>query len=175
MDVQELIGEESVKRPECPLFDKWVLWAHLPHDTDWSLPSYKDIMCMNYAEDMVSLYNYLPEILVKNCMLFLMRKNISPTWEDKKNRNGGCFSYKINNKDVYDVWRSLSYILGGETISPDPKFVANVNGITISPKKAFCIIKIWMATCDYQDPSKIRTFEGLSSHGCIFKRHKPEY
>lgn len=91
---------------------------------------------MNYAEDMVSLYNYLPEILVKNCMLFLMRKNISPTWEDKKNRNGGCFSYKINNKDVYDVWRSLSYILGGETISPDPKFVANVNGITISPKKA---------------------------------------
>ena len=20
-----------------PLCDKWVLWAHLPHDTDWSL------------------------------------------------------------------------------------------------------------------------------------------
>ena len=23
------------------LFDKWVLWAHLPHDTDWSIKSYK--------------------------------------------------------------------------------------------------------------------------------------
>jgi len=20
-----------------PLYDKWVLWAHLPHDTDWSM------------------------------------------------------------------------------------------------------------------------------------------
>ena len=27
-----------------PLYDKWVLWAHLPHDTDWSLKSYKKIM-----------------------------------------------------------------------------------------------------------------------------------
>ena len=24
-----------------PLYDKWVLWAHLPHDTDWSIRSYK--------------------------------------------------------------------------------------------------------------------------------------
>ena len=172
---EQVLEEESVKRPECPLFDKWVLWAHLPHDTDWSLDSYKDIMCMKYAEDVVSLYSFLPEILVKNCMLFLMRKNITPTWEDKENRNGGCFSYKINNNDVPEVWRSLSYILTGETISTDPKFVSKVNGITISPKKAFCIIKIWMSSCEYQDPTKIRTFEGLPSHGCLFKRHKPQF
>jgi len=25
------------------LNDKWVLWAHLPHDTDWTLKSYKEI------------------------------------------------------------------------------------------------------------------------------------
>jgi len=23
------------------LSDKWTLWAHLPHDTDWRLESYK--------------------------------------------------------------------------------------------------------------------------------------
>ena len=33
-------GEEKLN----PLFDKWVLWAHLPHDTDWSIKSYKPIM-----------------------------------------------------------------------------------------------------------------------------------
>ena len=172
---EQALEEESVKRPECPLFDKWVLWAHLPHDTDWSLGSYKDITCFEYAEDLVSLYSYLPEILVKNCMLFLMRKGVTPTWEDKENRNGGCFSYKINNKDVPEVWRSLSYILAGETISTDPKFISKVNGITISPKKAFCIIKIWMSGCEYQDPSKIRVFSGLPTHGCLFKRHKPQF
>jgi len=174
-----MVGEQAIekatKRSECPLFDKWVLWAHLPHDTDWSLGSYKDIMCLEFAEEVVGLYSRLPKVLIKNCMLFLMRKGVTPTWEDKKNRNGGCFSYKISNKDVPAVWRSLSYILTGETISTDPKFILKVNGITISPKKAFCIIKIWMSSCEYQDPTKIRIFEGLPSHGCLFKRHKPQF
>ena len=173
--VGEQVTEKSEKRPECPLFDKWVLWAHLPHDTDWSLASYKDIMCVKFVEEMVSLYSYLPEILIKNCMLFLMRDGITPTWEDKENRNGGCFSYKISNKDVPNVWRSLSYILTGETISTDPKFILKVNGITISPKKAFCIIKIWMFDCQYQDPHKIQNLAGLTAQGCLFKKHKPEY
>ena len=26
-----------------PLYDNWVLFAHLPHDTNWSLNSYKTI------------------------------------------------------------------------------------------------------------------------------------
>ena len=31
---------EESKVQENLLYDKWVLWAHLPHDTDWSLRSY---------------------------------------------------------------------------------------------------------------------------------------
>jgi len=174
MDAQSN-AEGITKRSSYPLFDKWVLWAHLPHDTDWSLKSYKDIMEIEYVEDILRLYNSIPEVLVKNCMLFFMRKGISPTWEDKKNREGGCFSYKINNKNVYSVWKYLSYMLAGETLSVDPKFVSKVTGITISPKKAFCIIKIWMSNCEYQNPSKIRFIDGLAPHGCIFKRHKPEF
>ena len=81
------------------LSDKWVLWAHLPHDTDWSLNSYRNIMEISSVEEMISLYKILPEKMVKNCMLFLMREGISPTWEDPKNRHGGCFSYKISNKN----------------------------------------------------------------------------
>ena len=99
-----MVGEQAIekatKRSECPLFDKWVLWAHLPHDTDWSLKSYKNIMEVGCVEDIIRLYNSIPEVLVKNCMLFLMRKGISPTWEDKQNRAGGCFSYKIN-KNIF--------------------------------------------------------------------------
>ena len=173
--VGEQVVEKSEKRSVSPLFDKWVLWAHLPHDTDWSLGSYKNIMCIKFVEEMVSLYSCLPEALVKNCMLFLMRKGITPMWEDKENMNGGCFSYKVNNNNVPEVWRSLSYILTGETISVDPKFISKVTGITISPKKLFCIVKIWMSSCEYQDPTKIRSCTGLSSQGCIFKRHKLQF
>ena len=56
------------------LSDKWVLWAHLPHVTDWSNKSYIPIqeICV---EEIVSLYNIIPEAMVK-MMLFLMRKDI---------------------------------------------------------------------------------------------------
>ena len=173
--VGEQVTEKSEKRPECPLFDKWVLWAHLPHDTDWSLGSYKDIMRLEYAEDVVSLYSYLPEVLIKNCMLFLMRDGVTPTWEDKENRNGGCFSYKIPNKNVFKVWKMASFSLVGETLSIDEIMSPHINGITISPKKSFCIIKIWVDSCEYQNTDQINSKNGLVPHGCIFKKHKPEY
>ena len=158
------------------LSDKWTLWAHLPHDTDWSINSYKVIYNIETVEGAIAIIETLPEILVKNCMLFIMRQGIKPIWEDPRNRNGGCFSYKISNKNVFDVWRKLTYVLVGETISQQNSFVSNVTGITISPKKNFCIIKIWMSNCVNQNPSIITNeIKDLSSQGCLFKKHVPEY
>ena len=157
------------------LSDKWVLWAHLPHVTDWSNKSYIVIQEISKIEEIVSLYNIIPEPMVKNCMLFLMRKNIFPSWEDPQNRKGGCFSFKVNNKRVSDIWKKLRYALLGETLSKKSSLMDKITGITISPKKAFCIIKIWTSDLSFQNPNDIGNIDGLSTHGCIFKRHKPEY
>ena len=159
-----------------PLSDKWCLWAHLPHDIDWSLNSYKAIYTMGTVEETIAITESMPDILVKNCMLFIMRKGVKPTWEDPVNRNGGCFSYKVSNKCVYDVWKELTYVLVGGSISKSSSFVSCVTGITISPKKNFCIIKIWMTNCVNQNPEIITSeIKGLISQGCLFKKHAPEY
>tara|TARA_Y100000996_G_scaffold346769_1_gene284978 strand:- start:4114 stop:4638 length:525 start_codon:yes stop_codon:yes gene_type:complete len=157
------------------LYDKWVLWAHLPHDTDWTMESYIRIMTISSCEDAVELYKSIPEKLTTNCMLFLMREGITPTWEDGRNRNGGCFSYKIPNKSVSELWAKLSFSVMGETISRDPAFLRKTTGVTISPKRAFCIIKVWMEDMDFQNPRLIEDAIGLPSHGCLFKKHKPNY
>lgn len=157
------------------LSDAWILWAHLPHDTDWNLKSYMKIYEFNTVEQAITITETLPPVLVTNCMLFLMRKGINPIWEDERNRSGGCFSYKIPNKDVPDAWKQLSYSLVGETMSDDKKLLPYINGITISPKKNFCIIKVWLANCSFQDAAVIREVHGITSHGCLFKRHVPEY
>jgi len=158
------------------LADKWTMWAHLPHDTDWSITSYKKIYTIDTVEGAIAIAETIPEVLVKNCMLFLMREGIKPIWEDPKNRQGGCFSYKIINKNVFEVWKDLSYVLMGDSISNQPSFVANVSGITISPKKNFCIIKIWMTSCANQNPGIVTMdVKGLASQGCLFKKHLPEY
>jgi hypothetical protein len=158
------------------LSDKWTLWAHLPHNTDWSMQSYIPISTFQTVEETVAVTETLPAILVENCMLFMMRKGIKPAWEDPKNRNGGCFSYKVSNKNVYKVWKELTYVVVGGTISKQMGFVNCVTGITISPKKNFCIIKIWMTDCNNQNPAIVTTdVKGLMPQGCLFKKHTPEY
>ena len=83
------------------LSDKWVLWAHLPHDTDWTLKSYINIVEFETVEEVIAVINTIPQTMIKNCMLFVMKEGINPTWEDKRNCKGGCFSFKIMNKQCY--------------------------------------------------------------------------
>ena len=170
---------DSLKKMETsehhPLYGKWVLWAHLPHDTDWTIRSYKRIMGINMVEEMIKLNQALPEKLIKNCMLFLMRDGINPMWEDPKNKDGGCFSFKVTNKDVAKVWEQLSYVIVGETISKNEDMLNIVNGITISPKKSFCIIKVWLSDCTIQNPKNIIEISNLDVHGCLFKKHRSNH
>ena len=137
----DLVKEETTHVLE----DTWVLYAHLPHDTDWTLKSYKEILKINTVEQIIAICERLPEKMIQNCMLFLMRDGIKPMWEDEKNREGGCFSYKVNNNSVGDIWRKMSCQLVGESLINE-KMRYKINGITISPKKHFCIIKIWCTT-----------------------------
>jgi hypothetical protein len=154
----------------------WTLWAHLPHNTDWSITSYIPISTFTTVEETIAVTETLPSVLVENCMLFMMKEGIKPTWEDPKNRNGGCFSYKVTNKNVYKVWKELTYVVVGASISNNMNFVNCVTGITISPKKNFCIIKIWMTDCNNQNPGIVTNdVKGISPQGCIFKKHTPEY
>jgi hypothetical protein len=157
------------------LSDKWTLWAHLPHNTDWTLKSYIPIYTFTTIEETIAITESLPSTLVENCMLFIMRHGINPIWEDPKNRDGGCFSYKVLNKNVAKAWSELTYRIVGGSISSGTPFINSVTGITISPKKNFCIIKIWMTNCNHQNPSVVAPVKGLQSQGCLFKKHTPEY
>tara|TARA_B110000908_G_C10190204_1_gene420102 strand:+ start:854 stop:1360 length:507 start_codon:yes stop_codon:yes gene_type:complete len=157
------------------LSDKWVLFAHLPHDTNWSLKSYKKLQTFKIVEDILNVYNVLPEALVKNCMLFLMKEGIGPNWEDKHNKNGGCFSFKIETEKIPRIWKEISFLLMGSTLSEEEDLLHHINGITISPKKSFHILKIWLKDCSYQNPNSIVDIEGINKKGCLFRRHNVKY
>ena len=83
--------------------------------------------------------------------------------------------FKVSNKLVYDVWKQLFYSLCGETLCKDVSHSKKVNGITISPKKNFCIIKVWLKDCSIQDPNILINIPNLSKQGCLFKKHAPEF
>ena len=158
------------------LHGTWKLYYHLPQNNNWNIESYIVILGdIDDAEKVVYLTRKVNENIVKNCMLFLMRDDISPTWEDPKNRTGGCFSFKVVNKYVGEVWRNLFFMVCGETLMKKRENSHHVNGLTVSPKKNFCIVKVWLDTIQFQDPNVMSDIPNLSKQGCIFKQHSPEF
>lgn len=164
---------------DCPvtnLSSKWSLFYHLPQNKNWDLVSYVNMFnSIDTLEKLIAVNEYIPENIVKYCMLFVMLKGVSPMWEDIKNRNGGCFSYKVVNKYVIEVWKELMYLLCTSKLTVNPISMSKITGITISPKRNFCIIKIWLTDCSIQEPSSIVQIENLTKMGCIFKKHVPEF
>ena len=155
------------------LNNTWTLWIHLPHDTNWEIDSYKKICSFNYLEQAIMLLNHIEENLVVNCMLFIMRDDIKPIWEDEKNKNGSCYSYKINNKEVYNIWKNMTLLMVSETILNETDIQKNINGITVSPKKNFCIIKLWFNSEVTKTTSITvnKNVKELENYEGIFKQH----
>lgn len=132
-----------------PTNTKWVVWYHNPSDKNWGLESYKDIIEISSIEDFFVLKNSWNLCLpgTNEGMFFLMRKNedkcIYPQWEDPCNRKGGYWSFKILKDKSNECWFNLFMCTIGECISDKITDSLGINGISISPKKNFCIIKIW--------------------------------
>lgn len=156
------------------LDDNWTLWIHLPRDPDWTLNGYYNIHTFSTIDDIVSIIESIPSSLVKGAMMFIMREGVSPIWEDKNNKNGGCFSYRVSHKILTSVWRNIAYTMVGGYLVPD-EMSGIITGISISPKKQFSVLKIWTSTKEYTDPKAISHIQGLSPGSCLFKSHVPEY
>ena len=128
--------------PKHVLHDRWTLYYHSPTSNDWSNASYTKVASFHTIEGFTELFRVLDTIPELHYgMLFLMRGNILPTWEDKRNCKGGCWSYKVSGEAaVLSTWKQLAVRLTGETLSTVPMLL---NGLSMSPKRGFCILKIW--------------------------------
>ena len=52
--------------------------------------------------------------------------------------------YKISNNDIYDIGKEMLMTITTEMLIKDEVMNKSISGITVSPKKNFCILKIWM-------------------------------
>lgn len=154
---------------------KWSFYIHLHDNEDWSIKSYINIIDIDTIENAILLNDEINYDLIKKSMMFLMKDKIMPTWEDEHNKNGGCFSYKVHNKYIEDVWKHVYFSLIGNTLMKNHELHSNINGITLSPKKKFCILKVWMQNCEITDPNVFITIPNLPADTCLFKKHTPEY
>jgi hypothetical protein len=122
--------------------NEWNLWYH--HEKDnWSISGYRKLYTIRNISDFWSLYNNWNKIGGINYKhLFLMKNDIKPLWEDPENINGGCWSYKINDYMINEVWEFLSIYLVTDNIIKNKD---NICGISICNKKNNnAVVKIWI-------------------------------
>jgi hypothetical protein len=121
-------------------------WCFYCSTTDTWDPSFLKKIKIETVEQFWSVYEKLPKESFHLGMFFLMRDTISPTWEDERNRYGGCLSYKIHISDIYSIWESLSIKMMITQLTNESQDIEEtiINGISVSPKKGFCILKIWI-------------------------------
>jgi len=118
----------------CP----WVLWHHDINDPNYKIEAYFKIIEIETIEDFWITFNQITDF--SNGMFFLMRKGISPLWEDPINAHGGAWKFKVKRSEATNIWVNLAMTVIGETISDHPE---KITGISISPKYQNATIRVW--------------------------------
>jgi len=134
------------------LNDTWKLYFHDPANDNWEFESYLSLATVSSVGDLVDLHRAL-QPLWANGMFFLMRDHVLPIYEDAHNIRGGVLSFKANKADVPRYWFELAArVLGESALRPgNADAWERVCGISITPKRSFCILRIWVADPDMQD------------------------
>lgn len=137
--------------------NKYILWFHNLDTNDWSFKSYQKIYEIKNICDFWSIYNN--HYCLHNGMYFLMKNDIKPLYESEDNKNGGCWSIKLNN-NVFKIWLNLCLDFVGSILDENNI----INGLSISFKHRFYIIKIWI------NDSKYNNIDDINIDNTILKK-----
>ena len=149
---------------------EWNLWFHSITENDWTNKSYQKLMTIRNLFDYQLVINSFKQNHYQNGMFFIMKEDIFPTWEHPRNRQGCFLSFKVGSSQVMDEWKELLFRILTNNAFTDSRTC--INGLSISPKKEFNIIKIWFSNKDPTNQSHFREFgESFKLSNSIYKEH----
>jgi hypothetical protein len=153
---------------------KYVLWAHDIHNKNWDMDSYKKVCQIDNVSTFWRTFNNLEKLGIRFMHLFLMKDGILPIWEDPKNRDGGVCSLRLEIDKAKDVFEDLNVRMLCEILNDNP---TDINGISMSPKNSWVIIKVWNADSK-NDLSVTLSKEILNKYADLsikYRSNEPEY
>ena len=122
------------------LNSKYNVWIHDVNSKDWSINGYKTLCSIENVSEFWRFLNNINKIGLKFNNIFLMKDGIDPTWEHPDNRHGGVCSFKIELENSLPVYEDLCLHMISNKLNHDD---SDINGISISPKNNWALIKIW--------------------------------
>ena len=156
------------------LKNKWTLWYHSINNKSWTNDSYVKVIELRTLLDYKLLENIFRINHLQNGMFFIMKNNIFPTWEDPNNRLGGCISFKYDNNILKEFLKLLLLCITNNLSTKEN--IKEINGLSISPKKEFNIVKIWTKNYDKNYNEIVKEYEPFVKYDkCIYKKHELSY
>lgn len=159
------------------LNQNYTLWYHNPNNPVWTEDSYHQILSFDTTDEFWILDDLFKN-LIESGMFFIMKEDIVPIWEDDKNIKGGYISWRINKSEVRTNWIDImGHIATGKLFHSDDENGEKdlnklINGCSISPKKNFNILKVWVSDLIDEDDIKfVDTFK-LRNATYAFKLHQ---
>jgi hypothetical protein len=126
---------------------------------------------MNTWEGLGAVLREMGTQRIMNGMMFTMRGDTSPLWENKANIRGGSYCLKVSRRIAEDVYQRYlaAAALGVATTNASNPIV----GVTMSPKKGFCIIKLWNATSTaFNNPTDVvMLHDEIKSGEILYRPH----
>lgn len=140
--------EDGVVEDDPLLQDTWTFMFHDPDDPNWMKESYKRLADVSSVADVWDVHTAVQKYLPDG-MFFVMRGHVFPSWDDEWNIRGGCISLKILKTELHTFWEELLIGVLGETMVLHTEGDGDgswsvINGISTSPKRFYCIVKLWL-------------------------------
>lgn len=144
----------------------WTLYFHSPEETKWTLNTFINLGSMKSWGDFWNVIDTLTEVSLSDGMFFMMRDPSPPLWESHHHIRGGCYSFRCQKKDASEIYLNhiIVSMLGSLTDNPENR----INGISISPKRGFNIVKVWNNDAPkFNSPTNIDTSFSIIREGDI--------
>lgn len=146
----------------------WTLYFHSSEEAKWTLNTFINLGSMKNWHEFWSIIETLKIESLGEGMFFVMRDPSPPLWESHYNIRGGCYSFRCQKKDAADTYLNhiISAMTGSLTMHPEN----TINGISISPKRGFNIIKLWNLNAQkFKNASDINTsFSNVQESDIIY-------
>jgi hypothetical protein len=121
--------------------DSWTLYWHPSEGRDWSIGSFLSFGTMKTWRQFFTIMEAIKLDTLSNGMFFLMRDPIPPLWENCNNVYGGAYSFRVPKPSAGSAFEHYAIATMLSSSMADPENV--INGLSISQKKTYNIIKIW--------------------------------
>jgi len=119
----------------------WTLYFHSPEETKWTLQTFVQLGSMKTWRDFWTIMDALGPDAFSDGMFFVMRDPIPPLWENHQNIRGGYYSFRCQKREASEGY--INYLISAMLGELSKQPTNQINGLSISPKRGFNIIKVW--------------------------------